>query len=303
MHCVRYFLAVAETLNFTRAAEKCCIRQPSLTRAIKKLEQELGGDLFYRERARTHLTELGRSMFPLLKQCYASATAAQALAESHRHGAHTCLRLAISHTVNMELLVDHLKELGRVAPNLEYEYCRGTATEIVEFLKTGEVELAIAGPLGSNGWDRLDSWLLFEEEFVLGVSDCHRYAHKGSIGVTQLSSLRMIARPYCEYYLQMKDLLSDIEFSNARHARHDEDLILLIKRDIGVGIIPQSLALIYGLRTIRMENIDIKRRLNLYSVAGRKRTVAGAALVGLLCSDDWERRIGPKLNQLVESLV
>ncbi len=212
-------------------------------------------------------------------------------------GEHTCLRLAVSHTVQMELLVDHLKELGRVAPEMEFVYRRGTATEIVELLKTGEVELAIAGSLGSNGWDRLDSWPLFEEEFVLGVSDCHRYANKDRICLSQLSSLRLIVRPYCEYNSQMKDLLNDIEFSKARRARHDEDLIPLIKRDIGVSIIPKSLALTHGLRTVGMENINIKRRLNLYSVAGRKRTVAGAALIGLLCSADWKGRLGPKPNQ------
>ena len=50
MHQVRYFLAVARTLNCTRAAEECNVAQPSLTRAIRQLEGELGGDLFRRER-------------------------------------------------------------------------------------------------------------------------------------------------------------------------------------------------------------------------------------------------------------
>ena len=59
MHQVRYFLAVAEELNFTRAAERCNVTQPSLSRAIKLLEEELGGLLFYRERESTHLTDLG----------------------------------------------------------------------------------------------------------------------------------------------------------------------------------------------------------------------------------------------------
>ena len=56
MHEIRYFLAVCDTLNFTRAAERCNVSQPSLTRAIQKLEAELGGLLFRRERAATHLT-------------------------------------------------------------------------------------------------------------------------------------------------------------------------------------------------------------------------------------------------------
>src|SRR3954449_12443032 len=64
MHQVRYFLAVADELNFTRAAERCHVAQPSLTRAIKLLEEELGGPLLHRERANTHLSELGRMVKP-----------------------------------------------------------------------------------------------------------------------------------------------------------------------------------------------------------------------------------------------
>ena len=77
MHQVRYFLAVADELNFTRAAERCNVAQPSLTRAIKLLEEELGGPLFHRERANTHLSELGRMVKPYLEQVYGQADAAK----------------------------------------------------------------------------------------------------------------------------------------------------------------------------------------------------------------------------------
>ena len=82
MHQVRYFLAVARELNFTRAAESCNVAQPSLTRAIKQLEDELGGELFRRERSLSHLTELGQRMLPMLRQCYDSALNAKSLAQS-----------------------------------------------------------------------------------------------------------------------------------------------------------------------------------------------------------------------------
>ena len=85
MHQVRYFLAVARMLNFTRAADECNVTQPSLTRAIKQLEAEMGGDLFRRERP-TQLTELGQRMHPLLKQCYDAATGARSLASSFKSG-------------------------------------------------------------------------------------------------------------------------------------------------------------------------------------------------------------------------
>ena len=97
MHQVRYFLAVTRLLNFTRAADECNVTQPSLTRAIKQLEAELGGDLFRRERPAAQLTELGQRMLPLLQQCYDAASGARMLASSFKSGEIGALRIAFSH--------------------------------------------------------------------------------------------------------------------------------------------------------------------------------------------------------------
>ena len=78
MHQVRYFLAVAEELNFTRASDKCNVTQPSLSRAIKLLEEELGGPLFRRERKSTHLTDLGNMVRPHLQSVYDHSILAKA---------------------------------------------------------------------------------------------------------------------------------------------------------------------------------------------------------------------------------
>jgi DNA-binding transcriptional LysR family regulator len=154
MHQVRYFLAVARTLNFTRAAEECNVAQPSLTRAIKLLEEELGGDLFRRERNLSHLTDLGARMLPLLQQCYESALTAKSLAKDVKSGKLAALGIALSRTIGMELLIVHLSELVRAMPGLELKILRGTADEIGEALKKGDIELAVAGGIGTV-WDRL----------------------------------------------------------------------------------------------------------------------------------------------------
>jgi len=77
MHQVRYFLALCEERNFTRAAKRCGVSQPSLTNAIKRLEQTLGGPLFHRNRRNIELTELGRVVKPYLKQLNQSAYEAE----------------------------------------------------------------------------------------------------------------------------------------------------------------------------------------------------------------------------------
>ena len=77
MHQIRYFVAVADERHFTRAARRCGVSQPSLTRALKKLEEELGGSLFKRERRKMYLSELGQKMLPHFKQIDAHASKAK----------------------------------------------------------------------------------------------------------------------------------------------------------------------------------------------------------------------------------
>jgi DNA-binding transcriptional LysR family regulator len=154
MHQVRYFLAVARTLNFTRAAEECHVAQPSLTRAIKLLEGELGGDLFRRERPRTMLTPLGERMFPLLKECYDSAQSARALAAMINDGEIGALKLAVSSSIELGLILSHVNELRKSFSEIELKILRGTGPQIVEYLKAGDAELAVGTSI-AEAWDRV----------------------------------------------------------------------------------------------------------------------------------------------------
>src|SRR4051812_7712175 len=106
MHQVRYFLALCAELNFTRAAERCNVAQPSLTRAIKQLEDELGGALFHRERANPPLSELGRTLKPYLEQVYARAEDAKREARAFAGLKRTPLRLGLMCTIAPGQLLD-----------------------------------------------------------------------------------------------------------------------------------------------------------------------------------------------------
>src|SRR5581483_5631695 len=148
MHQVRYFLAVAQLLNFTRAAEECNVTQPSLTRAIRQLEEELGGDLFRRERPHAMLTPLGERMYPLLKQCYDSAQSARALAAMIKDGEVGSLKLAVSGSIELGLILAHVNELRKNFSEIELKILRGTGPQVVEYLKSGEAELAVGTSIG-----------------------------------------------------------------------------------------------------------------------------------------------------------
>jgi DNA-binding transcriptional LysR family regulator len=79
MHQIRYFLAVCEELNFTRAAQRCGVSQPSLTNAIKALERQLGGAVF-RRKPRIALSQLGLAMRPYLEHIVQQAEGAREVA-------------------------------------------------------------------------------------------------------------------------------------------------------------------------------------------------------------------------------
>jgi len=83
IHEIRYFLALCEERNFTRAARRCDVAQPSLTKAIKSLESKLGGALFYRSKSETRLTKLGKLVHSRMKRINQEAAHAQQIAQNY----------------------------------------------------------------------------------------------------------------------------------------------------------------------------------------------------------------------------
>jgi DNA-binding transcriptional LysR family regulator len=290
MHQVRYFLAVSRTLNFTRAAEECHVAQPSLTRAIKQLEEELGAELFRRERNLTHLTEFGQRMLPLLQQCYDSAASAKALASSFKAGAVAPLSIALSTAVDLALLVPDLTELMRTFDGLELRFLRGSREQLVEFLKKGDAELAVAGPLGES-WERLDAWPLFTERMCLAVSKQHPLANRDAIEPDDLANERLLMRTYCEVADEFENFLKGRQLHTVISHKivSERDLVTLIEANLGVGMIPESTPRSETIRLIETNGLDLRRTIYLYGVAGRQRSPAANALFRLMRAGDWSR--------------
>jgi DNA-binding transcriptional LysR family regulator len=290
MHQVRYFLATVSELNFTKAAEKSNVTQPSLTRAIKQLEDELGGDLFRRERPQAQLTELGQRMYPHLKRCYESALEARSLASAIKSGEVGTLRLVLSETINLEPLTRHLAELNRLFNRLEIKLLRGTAPEIVKLLKSGEAELAIAADLG-EGWERLDRWPLFSEEFGLMFSAKHRFASRSAIDVDELRQERWLRRTYCELAEKAAALIRShsLDVDRGHELSSERDLIALIESDLGVAFAPRS-SCPRTLKQAPVKGMEMHRAVYLYGVAGRERTAVASAILKLLRATDWSRQ-------------
>jgi DNA-binding transcriptional LysR family regulator len=295
MHHIRYFLAVSETLNLTKAAERCNVAQPALSRAIQDLESELGGELLRRERALSHLTELGQRMLPMLRQCYETAHAAKMVAASIRKGEAAPLSMAVSHTVALNRLTTTLRELSRAFPGLQLKMHRGSGSEIAEFLKSGTVELAIAGPLGET-WSRLDGFPLFEEPFGLVVSRSHRLAGRNEAEFKDLASEKLLINTRCEMVEELKACLeaNGILDTATHQVATQEDVLALLKADLGVAIIPIEAVEADGICWIPLQQLNLVRKVSVYTVAGRHRGIACATLFNMLRAADWGFNSGTK---------
>jgi DNA-binding transcriptional LysR family regulator len=289
MHQVRYFLAVARTLNFTRAADECNVTQPSLTRAIKQLEAELGGDLFRRERP-TQLTELGQRMHPLLQQCYEAAAGARSLASSFKSGEIGALRIALTHSVDLSLLIPFLDQIKRQFHRVEFKFFRGNGREVAEMLKKGEAELGIAAEVGRD-WDRLDTWPLFTEDFQLVVSRQHRLAERESIDFEDLRSEQLLSRNYCEHAGRLGESFRahGLDVDRGHETCSERDLIALVQADIGVAVMPETSPIPETLKRTAVDGLDVRRTVHLYGIAGRERTAVAAAVMRMLRGADWRQ--------------
>jgi DNA-binding transcriptional LysR family regulator len=290
---IRYFLALAESLNFTRAAEDCHVSQPALTRAIKTLEDEFGGALIRREGRLSHLTELGQRVLPVLRQCYDSALSAKALAKSIHEGDTTSLSLAIGRTVNLDLLLDQFRELHDTFPKIQLKLKRGSSAEICELLKSGDVELALGGPL-SETWDRLDSWPMFTEAFDFVVGDDHALvAHSDmSLDVEFVRGARFLVNSSEEISEGQINRLREagVDIATAHEIEADSDVEALVVANVGVAIAPRSSLNSKRVRHIPYQALHLRRTLAVYTVAGRPRSREAAAFINLIRSADWSQK-------------
>ncbi len=285
---IRYFLAVAEELNFTRAAERCNVSQPSLSRAIKNLEEELGGDLFRRERGQTHLTNLGRSMLPLLRQSHDCALAAKAQADSFESTEFAPLRIGMSLTVDLGLVAPMLAELARAFPGLQLHFTRGLAEDVLGALRSGDIELAIVADAPLD-WDRFTRWPLFNEGFVLVTGRGHALARRRRLKLEEIAGATVIARPYCETSAAFMSMLADhdIALHRPHEAANDSDVAALVENGFGFSIMPTSAGRATQVPAVPIADVDFLRTVQVVGVAGRQQSVTAGNFIRLLRSADW----------------
>ncbi len=301
MHQVRYFLALSETLNFTHAAERCNVTQPALTRAIRSLEIELGGELIRRERTLSHLTELGGRMLPLMRQCYDSAIAVRTVAQSFKTGESASLSMAVSRSIAMALLAPMLRELQRVFPGLRLELRRCSPAELAEALKSGAADLAVAGPI-EESWSRLTSYLLYEAPFDLFVNRRHRLAELAQATPADLAGEILLTAAECEMADALDRRMRELGAPDlgAHRVGAQDDALALLEANLGIAILPVEAVRSASLKRVPLADLDLARKVSAYCVAGRHRTPCCATLLNMLRAADWRIEAAERIWSVVD---
>jgi DNA-binding transcriptional LysR family regulator len=288
MHQIRYFLAVADTLNFTRAAEQCHVSQPALTRAIQQLEGDLGGMLLRRERKLTHLTDFGRLIEPHLRQLYADADAAKSTAKRFLSLQEAEIRLGVMCTVGPARFMGFLAHFRGANPGCEITLLEGVPAGLSELLLKGELDLAVmAQPEPFS--ERLDVLPLYRERFCIAFPAGHRLEQQNRIRISDVAGETYLRRINCEYRDYLAERLREDGLAvRAGFQSEREDWIqMMVAAGFGVCFLPEFSPTIPGLRTQPVTEPEVVRVVSLVSIAGRRFSPGVLAFIRAVRAHEW----------------
>jgi len=290
MHQVRYFLAVARTLNFTRAAEECNVTQPSLTRAVQKLEEELGGLLFRRERSLTHLTDLGRAMLPHLELTFAAAQTAKNLAKGIGKAQVAPLSLGVAHAAMSEALREVLDEVSTSLPGFQLTVSSGSSAELLDQALKGDLDLMIV-EVPRDAPERLESWDLYRQRYYFISRASHALAQHEAVALGELTAEQWID---CggDGTVRLRQAAERIGVEPAiRHrASAPSQVPPLLLAGLGSAVLPRPESPDDRLVALTLIEDEFVAPVVLAGIAGRRRSAAAEAFVKAARARRWDDR-------------
>lgn len=288
MSQVRYVLAVARELSFTKAAVTCNVSQPALTKAIKTIEAELGAQLFHREGKRTLLSDFGRSLLSHFQHIMEETETTRTMADNFRLLNKVPVRLGVMSTVGPVRLSRFLAKFQNEFRGVEVAVSEASADELKSLLERGEVDLAILNAL--NGLrDVFNVQDLYRERYIVIFPPDHRLAKLNAIKLSDLSNEPYVDRLSCE----MREMVMEVCKNHAvnlyarfRSEREDWVQAMVLAR-IGFAFMPECSVTLPGLLQRPLIEPELTRTISLASVPGRHFSPATAAMVKAAHCFDW----------------
>ena len=187
---LRYIVAVARERHFGRAAEACFVSQPTLSVAIKKLEEELEVKLFERGTAEVSVTALGQAIVRQAQSVLEQAAAIKEIAKRGQDPLSGPLRLGIIYTIGPYLLPELVRQVIAKTPQMPLLLQENFTAKLLDMLRSGDLDCAImAEPFPDTG---LAVAPLYDEPFMVAVPSAHPLAARQSIGSEELKRETML---------------------------------------------------------------------------------------------------------------
>ena len=187
---LRYVVAVARERHFGRAAEACFVSQPTLSVAIKKLEEELDVKIFERGATEVSVTPLGEDIVRQAQSVIEQASAIKEIAKRGKDPLAGALRLGIIYTIGPYLLPELVKGLIDHYPQMPLILQENFTVKLLDMLRTGELDCAImAEPFPDAG---LAVAPLYDEPFMIAVPATHPFASRDKVSSQELKSETML---------------------------------------------------------------------------------------------------------------
>jgi LysR family transcriptional regulator, hydrogen peroxide-inducible genes activator len=280
LHQVRYFVTLCRTLNFTRAAAECDVTQPALTRAIQRLEEELGGPLLFRERTMTQLTPLGRAMVPHLQAMLAAAATARRIADEELGRQQKCLRVGLGPAISAARVADVVGRLVRFCPELSVRFEEAGAPALVEEMLSDMLDCALL-PDGPELPDRLHRWKLWEEGCVVVLPAGHPLALRDSLSADELTGEALLVGELCGGFALKLIEANPRALTVRRCGGSWVQMQDLVAAGLGLALLPDALGIGAGLVSRPLTQPRLRRSVLLAVVAGRPQGMAVANFVKL----------------------
>lgn len=186
IHQLRYFVEVAHTGRFTRAAERCSVTQPTLSHQIRKLEEELGEPLFERQRSRAVLTAFGEAFYPRAQRVLAELRAMTEEARSFAGTLQGELRIGAIPTIAPYLLPSMIRGFIRKHAKVRVSVTEEVTANLLAQLKSGELDVALVSPpIDGDGWSFLE---LPPDELLVTMPADHALARAKRIRLAEVSN-------------------------------------------------------------------------------------------------------------------
>jgi len=187
---LRYAVAVARERHFGRAAAACFVSQPSLSTAIRHLEDELGVTLFERTRGEIALTDIGRRVIAQAERVLDEATRVKNVAATGRDQLRGALKLGVIHTIAPYLLPDLVASLRERAREMPLDLEENMTDNLDRMLRDATIDAAIlALPFEAPG---ILVQPVYDEEFALAVPAKHPWAKRKSVAASELTDENLL---------------------------------------------------------------------------------------------------------------